>query len=103
MSFLRLPPLILTFQSSTYSSFVLFPKFCYSNGRIDRDTTTNTLCSEHLLKCSGFPFTLFEQDGLAWARASAAVLNFNCMLILLTMCRNLLSSIRGLGVSDTEQ
>ena len=35
MSFLRLPPLILTFQSSTYLSFVLFPKFCYSNGRID--------------------------------------------------------------------
>ena len=35
MSFLRLPPLILTFQSSTYLSFVLFLKFCYSNGRID--------------------------------------------------------------------
>ena len=59
MSFLRLPPLISTFQSGTYPSFVLFPKFCYSNGRIDRDTTTNTLCSEHRLKCSGFPFTLF--------------------------------------------
>ena len=41
----------------------------------------------------------FLQEGLAFARASAAVLNFNCMLILLTMCRNLLSSIRGLGVS----
>lgn len=37
------------------------------------------------------------KEGLAFARASAAVLNFNCMLILLTMCRNLLSSIRGLG------
>ncbi|KXJ16767.1 cytochrome b-245 heavy chain [Exaiptasia diaphana] len=33
--------------------------------------------------------------GLALARAPAAVLNFNCMLILLTMCRNLLSFIRG--------
>ena len=43
---------------------------------------------------------LFKQEGLAFARASAAVLNFNCMLILLTMCRNLLSSIRGLGVRD---
>ncbi|XP_032235205.2 cytochrome b-245 heavy chain isoform X1 [Nematostella vectensis] len=33
--------------------------------------------------------------GLALARAPAMVLNFNCMLILLTMCRNLLSFIRG--------
>ncbi|XP_056126294.1 NADPH oxidase 1 [Rhinichthys klamathensis goyatoka] len=32
---------------------------------------------------------------LAWARAPAAVLNFNCMLILLPVCRNLLSLIRG--------
>ncbi|XP_068705998.1 cytochrome b-245 heavy chain-like [Montipora foliosa] len=37
------------------------------------------------------------KDGLAFARASAAVLNFNCMLILLTMSRNLLSFIRGIG------
>uniref|UniRef100_A0A8C2WLY8 NADPH oxidase 1 n=1 Tax=Cyclopterus lumpus TaxID=8103 RepID=A0A8C2WLY8_CYCLU len=34
-------------------------------------------------------------DALAWARGSAAVLNFNCMLILLPVCRNLLSFIRG--------
>ena len=45
-------------------------------------------------------YILFQQEGLAFARASAAVLNFNCMLILLTMCRNLLSSIRGLGVGE---
>ncbi|XP_067103721.1 NADPH oxidase 1 [Osmerus mordax] len=32
---------------------------------------------------------------LAWARAPAAVLNFNCMLILLPVCRNLLSLLRG--------
>lgn len=36
------------------------------------------------------------KEGLAFARASAAVLNFNCMLILLTMSRNLLSFIRGI-------
>lgn len=35
------------------------------------------------------------QSALAWARAPAAVLNFNCMLILLPVCRNLLSFIRG--------
>ncbi|XP_039623585.1 NADPH oxidase 1 [Polypterus senegalus] len=34
-------------------------------------------------------------SALAWARAPAAVLNFNCMLILLPVCRNLLSFIRG--------
>ncbi|XP_052374208.1 cytochrome b-245 heavy chain-like [Oncorhynchus keta] len=32
---------------------------------------------------------------LAWARAPAAVLNFNCLLILLPVCRNLLSLVRG--------
>ncbi|KAL0974117.1 hypothetical protein UPYG_G00215870 [Umbra pygmaea] len=32
---------------------------------------------------------------LSWARAPAAVLNFNCMLILLPVCRNLLSLVRG--------
>ncbi|XP_055500560.1 cytochrome b-245 heavy chain [Leucoraja erinacea] len=32
---------------------------------------------------------------LAWARAPAACLNFNCMLILLPVCRNLLSFVRG--------
>lgn len=36
-----------------------------------------------------------SQSALAWARAPAAVLNFNCMLILLPVCRNLLSLIRG--------
>ncbi|XP_023647954.1 NADPH oxidase 1 [Paramormyrops kingsleyae] len=34
-------------------------------------------------------------SALPWARAPAAVLNFNCMLILLPVCRNLLSLIRG--------
>ncbi|XP_054453069.1 NADPH oxidase 1 [Anoplopoma fimbria] len=34
-------------------------------------------------------------SALAWARAPAAVLNFNCMLILLPVCRNLLSFLRG--------
>uniref|UniRef100_A0A8C8CQP7 FAD-binding FR-type domain-containing protein n=1 Tax=Oncorhynchus tshawytscha TaxID=74940 RepID=A0A8C8CQP7_ONCTS len=34
-------------------------------------------------------------SALAWARAPAAVLNFNCLLILLPVCRNLLSLIRG--------
>ncbi|XP_069469106.1 NADPH oxidase 1 [Ambystoma mexicanum] len=32
---------------------------------------------------------------LAWARGSAACLNFNCLLILLPVCRNLLSFVRG--------
>uniref|UniRef100_A0A8C9FJA6 NADPH oxidase 3 n=1 Tax=Pavo cristatus TaxID=9049 RepID=A0A8C9FJA6_PAVCR len=32
---------------------------------------------------------------LAWARASAACLNFNCMLILLPVSRNLISFLRG--------
>ena len=32
--------------------------------------------------------------GLAWARAPAALLNLNCMLILLPVCRNLLSYFR---------
>lgn len=32
---------------------------------------------------------------LAWARASAAALNLNCMLILLPVCRNLVSFLRG--------
>uniref|UniRef100_A0A6D2WR05 NADPH oxidase 1 n=1 Tax=Takifugu rubripes TaxID=31033 RepID=A0A6D2WR05_TAKRU len=34
-------------------------------------------------------------SALAWARAPAAVLNFNCLLILLPVCRNLLSLFRG--------
>ncbi|XP_074505534.1 NADPH oxidase 1 [Sebastes fasciatus] len=34
-------------------------------------------------------------SALAWARAPAAVLNFNCLLILLPVCRNLLSLLRG--------
>lgn len=35
------------------------------------------------------------QNALSWARASAGCLNFNCMLILLPVCRNLLSFLRG--------
>ncbi|KAG7261069.1 hypothetical protein CRUP_031664 [Coryphaenoides rupestris] len=34
-------------------------------------------------------------QALPWARAPAACLNFNCMLILLPVCRNLLSMVRG--------
>uniref|UniRef100_E9Q802 Cytochrome b-245, beta polypeptide n=1 Tax=Mus musculus TaxID=10090 RepID=E9Q802_MOUSE len=34
-------------------------------------------------------------SALALARAPAACLNFNCMLILLPVCRNLLSFLRG--------
>ncbi|OWK09814.1 hypothetical protein Celaphus_00005925, partial [Cervus elaphus hippelaphus] len=34
-------------------------------------------------------------SALAWARASAHCLNFNSMLILLPVCRNLLSFLRG--------
>ncbi|XP_029458978.1 cytochrome b-245 heavy chain [Rhinatrema bivittatum] len=37
-------------------------------------------------------------EALAWARAPAACLNFNCMLILLPVCRNLLSFLRGSSV-----
>uniref|UniRef100_A0A8C3RJI7 NADPH oxidase 1 n=1 Tax=Chelydra serpentina TaxID=8475 RepID=A0A8C3RJI7_CHESE len=52
-------------------------------------------------------FLLFDRDkkfyytrvllgsALAWARASAKCLNFNSMLILLPVCRNLLSFLRG--------
>uniref|UniRef100_A0A8C2JTM3 NADPH oxidase 2 n=1 Tax=Cyprinus carpio TaxID=7962 RepID=A0A8C2JTM3_CYPCA len=36
-----------------------------------------------------------SQHALSWARAPAACLNFNCMLILLPVCRNLLSFLRG--------
>ncbi|XP_037376907.1 NADPH oxidase 3 [Talpa occidentalis] len=35
---------------------------------------------------------------LAWARASAVCLNFNCMLILLPVSRNLISFIRGTSI-----
>ncbi|XP_019499708.1 PREDICTED: NADPH oxidase 3 [Hipposideros armiger] len=35
---------------------------------------------------------------LAWARASAVCLNFNCMLILLPISRNLISFIRGASI-----
>ncbi|XP_056397254.1 NADPH oxidase 1 isoform X1 [Hyla sarda] len=34
-------------------------------------------------------------SALAWARGSAACLNFNCLIILLPVCRNLLSFLRG--------
>ncbi|XP_063775434.1 NADPH oxidase 3 [Pseudophryne corroboree] len=35
---------------------------------------------------------------LAWARASAMCLNFNCMLILVPVCRNFVSLLRGTSV-----
>ncbi|KAM9316728.1 NADPH oxidase 3 [Gastrophryne carolinensis] len=34
-------------------------------------------------------------SALAWARASATCLNFNCMLILIPICRNVVSFIKG--------
>lgn len=34
------------------------------------------------------------QGGLPFARGAAMVLNFNCMLVLLSMCRNIISLIR---------
>uniref|UniRef100_A0A3P8P735 NADPH oxidase 2 n=1 Tax=Astatotilapia calliptera TaxID=8154 RepID=A0A3P8P735_ASTCA len=39
--------------------------------------------------------SVFVIQALPWARAPAACLNFNCMLILLPVCRNLLSFLRG--------
>lgn len=38
---------------------------------------------------------VITKDGLPWARGAAAVLNFNCFLILLPVCRNMLSFLRG--------
>nr|XP_025036436.1 NADPH oxidase 3 isoform X3 [Pelodiscus sinensis] len=37
-------------------------------------------------------------SALAWARASATCLNFNCMLILLPVSRNLISFVRGTSI-----
>ncbi|XP_052244445.1 cytochrome b-245 heavy chain-like isoform X2 [Dreissena polymorpha] len=34
-------------------------------------------------------------DSLPWARASAACLNLNCMMVLFPVCRNLMSFLRG--------
>uniref|UniRef100_A0A8C4EGK1 NADPH oxidase 1 n=1 Tax=Dicentrarchus labrax TaxID=13489 RepID=A0A8C4EGK1_DICLA len=42
-----------------------------------------------------FFYIILITSALAWARAPAAVLNFNCLLILLPVCRNLLSLLRG--------
>ena len=42
-----------------------------------------------------FYFRLISRQGLAFARAPAAVINFNSMLILLPVCRNLISIVRG--------
>ncbi|XP_028415296.1 cytochrome b-245 heavy chain-like isoform X2 [Dendronephthya gigantea] len=39
---------------------------------------------------------VLTKSGLPWARASATVINFNCLLILLPVCRNMLSFLRGL-------
>uniref|UniRef100_A0A8B9SER9 NADPH oxidase 3 n=1 Tax=Apteryx owenii TaxID=8824 RepID=A0A8B9SER9_APTOW len=49
-------------------------------------------------------FLSFVLSALAWARASATCLNFNCMLILLPVSRNLISFLRGAStVSTTSQ
>lgn len=42
-----------------------------------------------------FYLRIITGDALPWARASAACLNLNCMLILLPVCRNLISFLRG--------
>ncbi|KAH0622402.1 hypothetical protein JD844_024684 [Phrynosoma platyrhinos] len=47
--------------------------------------------SNSLLKAFSVKFL----STLAWARASATCLNFNCLLILLPVCRNLISFLRG--------
>lgn len=44
---------------------------------------------------NAFNISISLQRALALARAPAACLNFNCMLILLPVCRNLLSFLRG--------
>lgn len=47
-------------------------------------------------KGASFAYTrVILGSALAWARGSAACLNFNCLLILLPVCRNLLSFLRG--------
>lgn len=45
---------------------------------------------------------IFAQSTLAWARASAVCLNFNCMLILLPISRNLISFLRGTSMVSTK-
>ena len=45
---------------------------------------------------------IYGQSTLAWARASAVCLNFNCMLILLPISRNLLSLMRGTSSVSTK-
>ena len=39
--------------------------------------------------------SLHQQEALAFARGPAPVINFNMALILLPVCRNLISLIRG--------
>lgn len=41
------------------------------------------------------PVCVFFQLGLCISRASASVLNFNCSLVLLPMCRLMLTFLRG--------
>lgn len=53
-----------------------------------------TVSLSHIFTCG--------QSTLAWARASAVCLNFNCMLILLPISRNLISFIRGASIVSTK-
>jgi len=47
-----------------------------------------------LSKKQSFIDVFTTQGGLPFARGAAMVLNFNCMLVLLSMCRNIISLIR---------
>ncbi|XP_045195343.2 cytochrome b-245 heavy chain-like isoform X1 [Mercenaria mercenaria] len=50
---------------------------------------------EYKQSVSFYYLRLIIGDALPWARASAACLNLNCMLILIPVCRNLISFLRG--------